>query len=261
MKDNLKVVLFADKKKLSDDCRKNWKRLKKIKEIEQIQTLNADEIHISKDDMVVDALFGNGLTRPLVEPYKTLIKKINESGAYIVSIDMPSGLMGEDNRQNDHDAIIKSNKVLTLEFPKLSFFFPENEPYVPNFEIVSIFLSEVAKEKTESPYYYVNYSMVEKLLKKRKKFAEKRDFGHGLLVAGSYEKTGAAILASKACLRSGVGLLHTHIPRLSVTSVQAALPEVMLSIDADDYIFTSTNIETYYTAVGVGPGIGIHEKN
>lgn len=257
---NFKVVLFADKKKLSDDCRKNWKRIKKIKEIEHFQTLDPDDIDIAEDDLVIDALFGNGLTRSLGEPYKSLIKKINESGAHIISIDMPSGLMGEDNRLNDPEAIVKSDYVLTLEFPKLSFFFPENEPYVKNFEVVPIFLSSRAKEQIESPYYYINIDLAQELLKNRCKFSEKRDFGHALLVAGSYDKTGAAILASKACLRSGVGLLHAHVPRFSVTSMQAALPEAMLSIDADEQIFTQVAIEPYYTAVAVGPGIGTHDK-
>ncbi len=254
---NIKVYLFAQEDKLSDDCAKNWKRLKKIKKLEKYITFNPDDVTIDENSCVIDALFGNGLTRPLGEPYKTLIKKINNSGARIISIDIPSGLMGEDNSNNDTDAIVKADKVFTIEFPKLSFFFPENEDYVKDFDIVSISLNEKIKNELESPYYYIYYdSIIKPLLRKRRKFAEKRDFGHALLIAGSYEKPGCAILAAKACLRSGVGLLHVHIPKNCILPVISNLPDVMLSIDNNDNYFTSVSIDNMFTAVGIGPGIG-----
>ncbi len=260
MLDEVYVVLFAEKDKLSKDCKKNWKKIQKCKDIKIIQTQDVSQIDIKPGDVVIDALFGIGLNRPLGEPYKSLIKKINNSGAYVISIDMPSGLLGEDNRSNDHEAIVKSNLTLTFEFPKLSFLFPENEPFVPNFEVIPIDLHLQAKMDIETPYYYIDQEEVEALIRPRKKFAEKRDFGHALLVAGSYEKTGSAILASKACLKCGVGLLHTHIPKKSVFALQTSIPEAMLSIDNHDEYFTDIEVQPYYTAIAIGPGIGVREE-
>ncbi|MCX7862562.1 MAG: NAD(P)H-hydrate dehydratase [Bacteroidales bacterium] len=256
----INVVLFAEKEKLSNDCKKNWKRLKKLSnEIKIFHTTDPDEVYIDRSYIVIDALFGNGLNRPLKDPYKTLIQKINKSGAYVISIDLPSGLMGEDNRNNDKEAIVKSHNTLTLQFPKLSFFDPANEDFIKKFEIIDIQLHRDAINNTHTRYYYIDEKMINDFFKIRRKFSEKRDYGHALLIAGMYAKTGAAILAAKACLRSGVGLLHTHVPKNSVLPIQVALPETMLSIDEHEEYFTNVNIEPYYTAVGIGPGIGTNE--
>ena len=82
-------------------------------------------------------------------------------------------------------------------------------------------------------------------------------YGHALLIAGSYGKMGAAVLAARACLRSGVGLLTVHVPRCGVEIMQTAVPEAMLSIDEDEHFFTSLpNQLDRYDAVAVGPGLG-----
>lgn len=87
----------------------------------------------------------------------------------------------------------------------------------------------------------------------------KTDFGHALLIAGSYGKMGAAILAARACLRAGVGLLTVHVPRLGVDIMQTAVPEAMVSIDDDNerwtHSFTAKELSRY-SAIAVGPGIG-----
>ncbi len=165
----LSVFLFAEKDKLSPDCSKNLKRLEKLYHKEKVHltiSFNPEDFEYKGEEIIIDALFGSGLNRPLDGPYKTLIRKINETGATIYSIDIPSGLMGEDNRYNDADAIIQADEVLTLEFPKLSFFFPENERFVKNFRLISIDLHPEIKEKLPSPYYYVDFKFVENKLKK-----------------------------------------------------------------------------------------------
>jgi NAD(P)H-hydrate epimerase len=254
------VYLVADKEKLSPDCSKNLKRLKKIKDVKIKVTLDVDEIKIPENCIIIDALFGSGLNRPLGEPYKSIIRKINSSGNKVFSIDMPSGLIGEDNRSNDHEAIVQADVVLTLEFPKLAFFFKENSKYVKSFKIVDIDLHEEAKQKIYSPYYYVDEEFISPLIRKRERFAEKRDFGHALLVAGSYEKPGSAIIAAKSCLKSGVGLLNIHIPERCYEAIIVSLPEAMLSIDKNSKYTSSVSIEKYYTAVGIGPGIGLNKE-
>ncbi len=91
--------------------------------------------------------------------------------------------------------------------------------------------------------------------------SNKGDYGHALLVAGSYGKMGAAVLAARACLHSGVGLLTVHVPRCGVGIMQTAVPEAMLSIDNDEYLFTSlpNHLERYH-AIAIGPGIGTDKQ-
>jgi len=95
----------------------------------------------------------------------------------------------------------------------------------------------------------------------RKAESHKGDYGHALLIAGSYGKMGAACLAASACLHSGVGLLTVHVPRRGVDILQVAVPEAMLSIDDDDCLFSSMPQHLdRYDAIAVGPGIGTDER-
>jgi len=250
----VRVYLFGDIKKQSKDNATNWKRLENI-DIFKKHVLSAEEIHFLEDEIIVDALYGTGLSRPLEGPVLNLVEKINNSSNFVVSIDIPSGLLGEDNRFNNSQ-IVQADLTLTLEFPKLSFFFPENEKFVGKFEIVKIFLSEEAKNKTETCYYYTDFSEINLIYKRRTKFSEKRDFGHALIVGGSKGKIGAILLASKACYRTGVGLLTVHCPNAFSTTLNVFLPEIMLAPDKNADYITQCNIKDIYTAIGIGPGLG-----
>jgi len=184
-----------------------------------------------------------------------IVKAINETKAEVISIDIPSGLMGEDNSANDLSAIIKANYTLTFEFPKISFLFPENNTYVGHWEVLPIGLHKQAIQQTDSNFMYLSKDFIAGKIKKREKFSHKGTYGHALLIAGSYGKMGAAVLASRACLRSGVGLLTTHIPRLGYEIMQNSVAEAMASIDDSDIVFSSLPELTNYTAIGIGPGI------
>lgn len=211
---------------------------------------------ILANDVVIDGLFGSGLTRPLEGLAGKIVSMINLSGAQVISIDIPSGLFGEDNSHNDLSKVVKASYTLTFQFPKLSFFFPEHEEILGKWEVLPIDLHPEAIAATETPYFFLDSSFMATKLKKRKKFAHKGVFGHALLIAGSRCRIGAAVLASKGCLRSGVGLLTTHVPNPAVPILQTAVPEAMCSADASDLMFTEFPDLSSYTAVGVGPGIG-----
>lgn len=208
------------------------------------------------DSLIIDALFGSGLNRPLNGYPKTIVTHINESNCQVLSIDIPSGLMGEDNDANDYSAIVKAQNTITFQFPKISFLFPENEAYVGQWVVTDIGLHPAAIEHTASNYYFNSDQSINHLLKKRSKFAHKGHFGHALLIAGAYGKMGAAVLASKACLRSGVGLLTTHIPHSGFQIIQTSVPEAMTSIDESDIIFTKVENIDQFNAIGIGPGLG-----
>ncbi len=182
--------------------------------------------------------------------------KFSRETTKIIAIDIPSGLMGEDNSENNLENIVKADYTLTFQFPKISFLFAENEPYVGEFEVLPIGLHPEGIAKTPSNFHLLEADDIQKLIPKRSRFSHKGTFGHALLIAGSYGKMGAAVLSSKACLRSGVGLLTTHIPRLGYTILQTAVPEAMTSVDQHDSMFTELPDLEPFSAIGAGPGLG-----
>ena len=205
--------------------------------------------------IIIDGLFGSGLTRPLDGLAAEIVKKINQSHAQVISIDIPSGLMGEENSQPVLSAIVRASHTLTFQFPKISFLFPENYIYTGNVKVLPIGLSTEAMHQIKSNYTYLTKEFISAKIIKRDKFSHKGTFGHALLIAGSYGKMGAAVLASKACLRSGVGLLTSHIPRLGYEILQNSVPEAMASIDPSDSVFTGFPTISLFSAVGIGPGL------
>jgi ADP-dependent NAD(P)H-hydrate dehydratase / NAD(P)H-hydrate epimerase len=112
-----------------------------------------------------------------------------------------------------------------------------------------------------SPYTIFDKSKALALYKTRDPFAHKGNFGHALILAGSYGKIGAALLASRACLTSGAGLLTTWLPACGYDIIQTALPEAMVRSDDNEFHLTGfpSNLETYQAA-GLGPGIGTHDE-
>lgn len=255
----VRVLLFAAPEKQSPENKINYQRCVELG-IEHTQSTKIDDFKFNSDEIIVDALFGNGLNRPLEGDVVSIIKKINNSKNTVISIDVPSGLMGEDNTNNINENIIKANKTLALEFPKLSFFFPENEIYVGDFEIIPIYLHEEIKKTEPSRYFFLDKQLANQFIKKRSKFAEKRAFGHSLLYAGNIGKMGAAILASKTAIRSGAGLITTLIPEGSSQILQTAIPEVMVKEYSKTFDFSNTEFK-HYTAIALGPGIGVNEDS
>ena len=235
----------------------NLKRLKENTNVE-IHFLNEAEPlpYIFSEDLVIDALFGSGLNRPLEGFPATIVKYINQSGANVLSIDIPSGLMGEDNSGNIAEHIIRATQTITFQFPKICFLLPENEKYVGNWIVKNIGLHPDAILSIPTNFYLFDDTEAHRMIRNRNKFSHKGTFGHALLIAGAYGKMGAAVLASKACLRSGVGLLTTHIPHTGYSIIQNTIPEAMTSIDDSDLMFTNIEHLDIYQAIGIGPGIG-----
>ena len=251
------VFLISFGKELNGSPAINWSRLEeqgkvKLSKIEEESAIPT----IPHDAVVLDGIFGSGLNRKLDGIPSTIASEINNSGAFVLSIDIPTGLLGEDNSHNDLGLAVKADKTLTFQFPKLSFFFPEHDEILGDWEVLPIGLHPNAIKSFETPYRFINEKLASSLIKKREKFAHKGTFGHALLIAGSYGKMGAAILASRACLRAGAGLLTTHIPHSGYPIIQVAIPEAMCSIDASDLMFTEFPDLDLFSAVGIGPGLG-----
>jgi len=211
---------------------------------------------IGRDEVIIDAIFGTGLRKPPAGLAAEVIRKINLTGAYVVSVDVPSGLYCEDNTFADREVIVRASLTLTFQFPKLAFMFAGNDDFAGKWEIVDIGLHGSTISEMVSRFYYVMRDDVRPMLVKRRKFAHKGIFGHVLLLAGSIGKAGAATLSSAAALRAGAGLVTVHTPASAVLPVQAALPEAMVSPDPGAEYVTLLPDLSPYNAIGAGPGLG-----
>ena len=211
---------------------------------------------ISETDVVVDGIFGSGLSRKVSGFPGEVIRHINTHASTIISIDIPSGLFGEDNTENDYKSVIRADHTLTFQFPFLSFFFETNEPQVGNWKVHDIGLHPEMIRKTETPYQTIEKELVREILPVRPRFSHKGTFGHGLIISGCYGMMGAALLAGESCLRGWSGLVTIHVPRFGYSIIQTAFPEAIVSLDQSDILFSEPPGLEHYTAIGIGPGIG-----
>jgi ADP-dependent NAD(P)H-hydrate dehydratase / NAD(P)H-hydrate epimerase len=253
----ISLYLLQISKIISADSVINRQRLEEQKKVPVIEiSREADFPVIGTQDVIIDALFGSGLSRSLEGLSAALVNHINASGSRVIAIDIPSGLHGDDAFSHK-SSIIKAGDTLSFEFPKRSFFYAENDHFVGNFHIIPIGLHPAIIGEKFTPYHYMTMKDIRGLYRKRPRFSHKGSFGHALLVAGSYGMMGAAILSARACLRSGVGLLTTHVPRSGYPILQAAVPESVFDIDSSDQLFSELPSKGIYSASGIGPGIGV----
>ncbi len=258
----VQTYLFNISGHLSADCAENKDRLihKKSNAPFTEVTVEFDPPHLEKGTLVVDGIFGAGLNKPLAGGFAALVKYINASAAMVVSIDVPSGLMTEDNAYNVRANIIRADLTLTLQQPKLSFLFAENQQYIGELRILDIRLSKEGIDKTDAHFTCVEDSDIRQILKPRNAFAHKGQMGHALLVAGSYGMAGAAVLATKACMRAGAGKVTIHTPKRNAQILQTTIPEAILNLDREETVFSEAVPTENYQAMGIGPGIGTSEQ-
>jgi len=256
-----KIFLVNKGKELNGSPLINLNRLEEQGKVElNIVNSSDDLISIPSNVIIVDGLFGSGLNRKVEGLFREVIDVINNSGAKVISIDIPSGLEGEDNSNNDLSGVVRADFTLTLQFPKISLLFPEHENMTGQVEVLPIGLHPDAISSCSTSFYLLDKDIINGKLPVRKKFSHKGTYGHCLLVAGSYGKAGAAILASKSCLRGGAGLLTVHLPKLVIPMMQVSVPEAMCSSDSSDNFFTGLSDCSSFSAVGIGPGIGKNNK-
>ncbi|TVR72566.1 MAG: NAD(P)H-hydrate dehydratase [Marinilabiliales bacterium] len=251
-----RIYLMTSSTGYSPDTSVNLERLQAIGLKPEILTPSGELPLISHSSVVVDALFGTGLSRPLEGFPAKIIDHINASGAKVVSVDMPSGLFGDDNRENTGGSIISASHTLSFQVPKLAFMFTENERFTGRWEILPIGLHEEFLNNVKTSFHYACAETVRALIRPRRIFSHKGNLGHCLLISGSRGKMGAAVLAAESCLRTGTGLLTVHVPKEGCGIVQTAIPEAMLSIDCSENFFTELPDLDKFDAIGAGPGTG-----
>lgn len=256
------VYLFNVNGKLSNDCAVNKVRLmdnRRVKNFIEVRQ-EFDPPVLEEGMLIIDGMFGSGLNKPLAGGFASLVKYINSSAATVVSIDVPSGLMTEDNTYNVRANIIHADLTLTLQHVKLAFLFKENQPYVGRLKVLDIRLSKEGIQKLDANYTMLEENDVRQLIQPRSAFAHKGDMGHALLIAGSYGMGGAAVLAAKACLRAGCGKLTVHSPKKNNMVLQMSVPEAIIQLDREETTFSEPIDTEEYHVVGIGPGIGTSEQ-
>ncbi len=251
-----RIYLMTSSTGFSSDTSVNLERLKAMNLPPEILATEEDLPGITPSCLVVDALFGTGLSRPLKGFPAKIIDHINASGAKVVSVDVPSGLFGDDNRKNTGGSIIRASHTLSFQVPRLAFMFAENEVFTGRWEVLPIGLHEKFLNDINTSMHYADTALVKNMIKSRKVFSHKGDNGHCLLISGSRGKMGAAVLAAEACLRTGTGLLTVHVPSTGCGIMQTAIPEAMLSLDISASCFTDLPALDRFDAIGAGPGTG-----
>lgn len=224
---------------------------------------NDATIELSDDDIVVDALLGSGINKPVTGCLARIIEQINVFKGIIISIDIPSGLFENWQKAvSEKVSIVNADYTLSFQVPKLDFFIPENDVYVGKWVLLDIGLSYEFIENSETSHYLTQSVDLLLMYKPRKRFAHKGTYGHGLLVAGSSGKIGASVLCASAAIRSGAGLITTHIPSCGIVPMHTAVPEVMIDHDTEDeYIKDLPSDLSKYAAIAVGPGLGMMEES
>ncbi|MEE4178443.1 MAG: NAD(P)H-hydrate dehydratase [Bacteroides sp.] len=254
---SVSVFKVIHTKKASPDFLINEDRLKKVRKSKIIEIKEDKDFHeISKNDLIIDALFGTGLNRPLKGLPARVVQHMNQSEAFVVSIDLPSGLFCEDNRRNDYKKVVRAKLTLTFQLPKLALLLPGNAPFSGHWEMLDIGLHPNAIEAVETRNYYLQAEDIRSFYKPRQRFDHKGHFGHALLLAGSYGKAGSAVLAARAALRTGAGLLTVHLPSGLVPIMQTSLAEAMCVADEAHSIITHPGDVSAYNAIAIGPGLG-----
>lgn len=257
----IEIFLFNVTGKLSHDCDEERKRLITIDGIDFTEiSREFTPPYLGKGDVVVDGLFGSGLNQPLQGGFVAVARYINESGAYVISIDLPSGLFGEWNANVNLRDVVHADLTLAFQLPRLSFFFEENAQALGDWKLIDIDLDQKKIKDTPTNFYLIDSRNIAPLVKPRNPFSAKRDYGSTLLFAGSTGMMGAAVMCARAVMKSGAGLCTVHSAGKGLPILQTAVPEAMFEPDRNEHFISDMRIHHNHQAVAVGPGIGVQEN-
>lgn len=257
---NVKTYIINYSTKRSKDFLVNYDRIKNTTNDWPILLSDAEGFpEINPNDIIVDAIFGIGLNRPVDDWVKALFKHLKVTKAFTLSIDIPSGLHTDQVPEDEND-VVWAGYTLSFASPKLVFFLPETAKYTVQWEVLDIGLDLDFLQSTVTEVDLIGKHEVLPLYQPRDKFSHKGLFGHSLIIGGSYGKIGAVTLASRAALATGAGLVSAYIPKCGYNVLQASFPEAMVITDSDDKKITAINFDIEPTVIGLGVGIGTDEQ-
>lgn len=256
---HVEVYVVDEFRGRSPDCKTNLERLAQHLRVDFIN--DAEDLPELEGKIVIDCLFGSGLNRPVRGFSGEVLQHINsENTSHVIAIDIASGLYANEPNDLGNDIILRPDTTISFQLPKKAFFMPENESFTGNWQVLDIGLDTSFIEQTATDYYLTETADIKATYRPRKKYAHKGSFGHAMIMAGAKGTLGAAVLAVKACLRSGVGLVSAHVPAVGYDVLQTSAPEAMTNTsEASNYINDLPSLDKI-KAIGFGPGIGKNEQ-
>lgn len=241
------VARFSDRE--SDDFATNLARLHNTP-ISITEFFPGDQLPDIRQTVIIDALLGSGLNKPLGGDWLRLVQHLQQAGKQVIAVDIPTGLQA-DGSIPESEHILHADDVISFQRPKLSFFFPESSRAIDQFHIVDIGLDESFIEGLPSDFHLIEANDIQRCYRRRKPFSHKGNYGHALVLAGNTHTMGAALLCCGASLYSGTGLTTACIPPEGLTALNARYPEVMYCTWEDVF----GKLETF-DAIAIGPGLG-----
>ena len=249
---NAKLYVLQSESKGSADFATNLARLAASNfNIHTIAAID-DFPTLTEADIIIDALFGTGLNKPPEGIVAVAINFIAESVATVIAIDIPSGMYAD--KSSVFNTVVVANYTLSFQRHKMAFLMAENESYFGEVHALDIGLHKQFAADEPAVFEMVDDEMIRQIYLPRKDFAHKGTYGHALLYAGSKGMMGAAVLAAKACLRSGVGLLTMAVPEVGCNILQATVPEALCITDSDEKFMEYCWHKK--AVIGIGPGWG-----
>ncbi len=257
-KHNVTVYILDTPQTASVDFNTNFKKLEVVTFNIHFITAETGFPEIPGTSIIIDALFGTGLNKPLSNVAAALAMHINKSGATIIAIDIPSGLFADSSSAGN--TVITARHTLSFQQLKLAFLLQENEKLCGEVHVLDIGLHKTFANETSAVYNWTDTALIQSIYKPREKFTHKGTYGHAALIDGSYGMMGAAVLSANACLRSGAGKLTCFIPSCGYNIIQTAVPEAMCII-TEEKNTASVNALENFDAIGIGPGLGMYPSN
>jgi hydroxyethylthiazole kinase-like uncharacterized protein yjeF len=252
------VVNYSDKR--SNDFLKSYDKVKNATKNWPILLKSEDDFpEIKKEDFVIDAVFGIGLNRPLVDWVANLIRHINHSEAFVLAIDMPSGLFA-DQPTKAKDAVIQANFTLTFQAPKLVFYLPDTGKFAGDLQVLDIGLDRDYLIETPTSAHLIRKQEAKTMYVPREEFTHKGTYGHALLVGGSYGKMGSISLTATAAMRTGAGMATVFVPKCGYQIMQTLLPEAMVITDKAENYLSSIDFDLDPSVIGFGVGVGQNDE-
>jgi ADP-dependent NAD(P)H-hydrate dehydratase / NAD(P)H-hydrate epimerase len=263
-----RVILLAAGDDLSGDAALNFRIAAKIGlELVEAPTLEAwKKVRpgLHRASIIVDAIFGTGLQRAAAGIFAAAIEDINRADGFKIAVDLPSGL------SSDTPLLIgpavKADLTVALAAPKISHVLPPSEEYVGELEVAGIGIPEALFDDPSLKLSFVQRADAAPFLKKRKRDTHKGTYGHVLILAGSRGKTGAAVLAGRAALRMGAGLVTLGTPAGCLPAIGRSTPEIMVEPLAETAEGTLSegasgrvlDLARGKEAILIGPGLSTH---
>lgn len=214
---------------------------------------------LGPEDLVIDGLFGSGLKESLSGGFMSLVRYINESGAKVVSIDIPSGMFGNWDKTALERNVIHATMTLAVEFTRIPFLMPRKAELAGEVKVISIGLSREEIQRRPTNYFLIDRAEAKMRLKPRTAFCSKADMGSALIVAGRYGMMGAAVLACRGALRGGAGKVTLYGPQCGFPIVQTAVPEAMFESDDNKLVISGIKPQHNFNACALGPGLGTND--